>query len=55
MEIFLNERDMDRLDAVARYRGMSNEDCSVGLIQQAIKTWEENIWYEIRKKVNNDA
>jgi hypothetical protein len=43
MEIVLNERDTDRLDAVARYRGMTSEECAVGLIQRELRRWETEI------------
>ena len=40
MNIQLNERDIDRLTAIAKRRGMSIEDCAHGLIQQAMRSWE---------------
>jgi hypothetical protein len=43
MNIDINERDADRLDAVARYRGMTSEECAVGLIQKAMREWEAEI------------
>jgi hypothetical protein len=43
MKIDINERDADRLDAVARYRGMTSEECAVGLIQSAMREWEVEI------------
>ena len=43
MDIDLNQRDTDRLYAVARYRGMTIEECAVGLIQQSLQKWEAEI------------
>jgi hypothetical protein len=43
MDIKLNERDKDRLDAIAKYRGMTREECAIGLIQQSLKEWETSI------------
>ena len=37
MDIKLNERDKDRLDAIAKFRGMTREECAVGLIQENLK------------------
>jgi hypothetical protein len=43
MKLAINERDTDRLAAVAKYRGMSNEECAIGLVQQELKRWEDKI------------
>ena len=43
MHIHLNERDKDRLSAIAHHRGMSSEDCAEGLIQQSMRKWEKDI------------
>jgi hypothetical protein len=43
MNIDLNERDMDRLKAVARHRGMQADYCAVGLIQRSLAEWETEI------------
>lgn len=43
MEITLNERDKDRMQAIASYRGMSIHACAAGLIQQSMRSWEAAI------------
>ena len=43
MDVSLNERDENRLDAVARYRGMTSEECAVSLIQSSMAKWEREI------------
>lgn len=42
IRIELNERDRDRLSAVAKRRNMPVEDTAVGLIQQSLRLWEKN-------------
>jgi hypothetical protein len=46
MNIDFNERDIDRLDAISRYRNMTSEECAVGLIQQAMREWEAQIRHQ---------
>lgn len=43
LQLKLNERDHERLIAVARHRNMKPEDCAVGLIQQSARSWEKVI------------
>ncbi len=43
IDLKLNDRDMDRLTAIAKHRGMSRDDCAVGLIQQSLAKWEAQI------------
>jgi hypothetical protein len=43
MKLAINERDTGRLAAVAKYRGMTSEECALGLVQQELKRWEKKI------------
>jgi hypothetical protein len=43
MKLDINERDTGRLAAVAKYRGMTSEECALGLVQQQLKQWEKKV------------
>lgn len=42
VNIVLNERDYDRLKAIAKMNNMDAEYCAVGLIQQSLRIWEKS-------------
>lgn len=41
IEIELSDRDLDCLKAISGRRNMKIEHCAVGLIQQAMRSWEK--------------
>jgi hypothetical protein len=43
MKLDINERDTDRLAAVAKYRGMTKEECVLGMVQHDLAWWENEI------------